>query len=107
MCSRDGLYHIAMHSGLQNLRCRMSEELKPCPFCGGSAKLRLQYVKSFVSGEYNSCEYQGSVNCTNCPIGTYYSITGIYRNQEMAREGLTNSLCKIWNRRINSIEELA
>lgn len=39
----------------------MSEELKPCPFCGGDAQI------DEICGEEYSAE------CKNCEIGTYFN----------------------------------
>lgn len=43
-----------------NLCKELSEELKPCPFCGGKAKII--YRIALLGGEH----YQTSVRCSNC-----------------------------------------
>lgn len=59
----------------------MSEELKPCPFCGGEAKK--QEVKTTILGD----TYWG-IKCTKCNCGTVG-----YLNYNYA--------IKAWNRRAN------
>lgn len=59
----------------------MSEELKPCPFCGGEAKK--QAVKTTILGD----TYWG-IKCTKCNCGTVG-----YLNYNYA--------IKAWNRRAN------
>lgn len=50
-------------------------ELKPCPFCGGEAKLTEPYMNIYV------------ISCGNCGVGS-----AIYTNSEQAIEA--------WNRRV-------
>lgn len=59
----------------------MSEELKPCPFCGGEAKK--QEVKTTILSD----TYWG-IKCTKCNCGTVG-----YLNYNYA--------IKAWNRRAN------
>lgn len=56
------------------------EKLKPCPFCGGEAK---------VFGNYDDSDYH--VNCTNDECGCYW--VNYYKTKEEAVEA--------WNRRIS------
>ena len=59
----------------------MSEELKPCPFCGGKAEL----VDYGISGEYKV------VWCFECGARTRMFYAEIFRGRKAIEE---------WNRRV-------
>ena len=72
----------------------MSNELKPCPFCGGEA------VAKFVSPYFVKEDYQGLcyvVGCKECGCSTslYYSYKHMYDDE--AKE----QAIAAWNRRTN------
>ncbi len=55
----------------------MSEKLKPCPFCGGPAKIRAQYNGNRrISGYYVNCNKRG------CPI---FTSTRVRKTKEEAK----------------------
>lgn len=54
----------------------MNEELKPCPFCGGEAKL----CKGW-------CELDNYVECSECDVRT-------------KPENTKSGAIKVWNRRV-------
>lgn len=62
----------------------MSEELKPCPFCGGKA---VKYVNNGVC-----------VKCVNCEIST---ITLCDTHHINPNNGAIEKVIKLWNRRTN------
>ena len=65
----------------------MPNELKPCPFCGGEAKLYNQKVVGGYDYSY--------VQCKKCHIQTAcYDISTDYCSSEMATED--------WNRRADN-----
>lgn len=57
-------------------------ELKPCPFCGGKAKLHNEVFAEF-------CVKVFYVQCTNCGVRTM-------------KDGFTEYAVKDWNRRVNN-----
>lgn len=63
-----------------------SEQLKPCPFCGGEAE--------FYMGSYSACTNYVVVKCRKCNAKTE-EITGsvAYCAKDVARD--------LWNRRVD------
>ena len=72
----------------------MSDKLKPCPFCGGKAKVEfissINYI-SVINKKHYNIEFVCQNWCTIKPIGTTAT------NREEAIENVV----KIWNRRVN------
>ena len=62
----------------------MSEELKPCPFCGGKA---IKYVNSGVC-----------VKCVDCGVST---ITLCDTKGNKSDKGAIENVIEMWNRRAN------
>ncbi|GGA47234.1 Lar family restriction alleviation protein [Pelagibacterium lentulum] len=59
-------------------------DLKPCPFCGGTARI---YHNTSPPG--NSCEWHlASIVCSGCEIGVYQEVT-------------PEEAISAWNRRVN------
>lgn len=68
----------------------MSEELKPCPFCGGEAKLARNYIIIKGKSEKSSWVY-----CTKCSSKTTYFLRSkVERYMSTAAEA--------WNRRADN-----
>ncbi len=66
----------------------MSDKLKPCPFCGDAAKIKMhKYLRRFASQD-NPNEYYWRVECLSCGAG----INAYFTEQEAI---------KAWNRRVN------
>ena len=63
----------------------MQNELKPCPFCGGEAKLR-------YSMPYNA------VQCKKCKVFGKI-IIDTYEQRDGAKEAIT-----VWNRRVEDAD---
>ena len=63
----------------------MNDELKPCPFCGGQARLKKHY----------KLEQTWYVQCHKCGIRTPNSTQTPYQNWAEARDYPV----KMWNRR--------
>lgn len=75
----------------------MSEELKPCPFCGEEVKLKKIPLWHGSHG-YHGC-YEFEIVCKNCGAKPNYRQNDtIYRNEEEAK---TNTI-KAWNRRVKN-----
>ena len=82
------------------------KELKPCPFCGGEAKL----IK--VSDSYRTnptvIMQQFQVKCTNgCCVNPSYS-SFIFQDESgeiVVRENGAENAIKAWNRRADDAEE--
>jgi len=66
----------------------MAKELKPCPFCGGEARIENQYVHKWVVG----CESFG------CICMWLWSYTPLFSSREEA--------VKAWNTRANDANEV-
>lgn len=64
-------------------------KLKPCPFCGGEAKLT---VSNYVACQDDFAE----VKCAECGIGFHFGIDVEYSAKDRAIE--------VWNRRITDNE---
>lgn len=79
------------------------DELKPCPFCGGEALLRVQEVNYGICGAW--------VQCTNCEAQTNYMNThelalrqgkiSTPLTEESRQRGIDNAI-KAWNRRADA-----
>lgn len=69
----------------------MPTELKPCPFCGGSAELIKQYR---LDGQTH---YEvAKVRCQDCKCQTDdYILNGYYGSTDTVQDA-----CKAWNRRV-------
>lgn len=59
----------------------MSEELKPCPFCGGAPR-----IKHLITAGIRT---HSRIECTNCHIKTDYYV----------HEFSERNVIKVWNRR--------
>jgi Lar family restriction alleviation protein len=73
----------------------VSEELKPCPFCGGSVKIE------FVQGNWGYTNNMVHITCKKCHIGFHEKAEkweqgkGTYSIEKEARKKLFNK----WNTR--------
>ena len=77
----------------------MSEELKPCPFCGGLAELDTsQAYRALSSGALGS---RAAVYCTRCSaeVGFCYEDA-----PGTPREDIVNQVVDDWNRRAPSTD---
>jgi Lar family restriction alleviation protein len=71
----------------------MSEKLKPCPFCGGEAKLTAFVGETVMSEPYEYAE----VCCANCKAKTHRVIDG-YGKVNIAQK----TVISLWNRRVEN-----
>jgi Lar family restriction alleviation protein len=79
----------------------MDKQLKPCPFCGGEAKVVSSTTQLPFSEEINYFE----VTCTKCGITPYFSKEdNLYykKNHKEIEEKLIQEVIEMWNRRINN-----
>ena len=60
------------------VRCGMTDELKPCPFCGGEARVNERYR----GGTANRKMYW--ISCSACGISQQHDNTSGYRYQSKA-----------------------
>ncbi len=71
--------------------------LKPCPFCGASAKENIQQINV-----YGSNVYKCTVSCTNddckANINFIYAPSSTFKNPESQAKA---EITKAWNRRVN------
>jgi len=77
----------------------MSEELKPCPFCGAEAELReVERELPFSTGDENIF----FAICTNCGCSPFpRSGTNIYykKNSKEIKQKLEKEAAEAWNHR--------
>jgi Lar family restriction alleviation protein len=79
----------------------MSEELKPCPFCGNIPKAKVEIVS--MGGDSDCIHF--SIVCEECGISRTIALytkvankfTDVEEAMEMAKE--------VWNRRVKSSKE--
>ncbi len=70
------------------------DKLKPCPFCGGSAKI--EYDRETMG--MGECPEVAFVICENCGCKTKnYYIGGYYGSKDNEKNAV-----KMWNRRTNN-----
>lgn len=88
----------------------MSEELKPCPFCGGKAS-----VKSYVLSDRDDAIDVARVECTECGVyvtvsgehgGVWIDEYGRYRGEPLKTERLIPDAVAKWNRRAVDADRL-
>ena len=76
-------------------------ELKPCPFCGGEAELKLKEVQNVFSDIF----FVGTVKCTDnaccANMGLRLAINGVINYQEK-KNYLEECLKYRWNRRVKN-----
>lgn len=68
----------------------MNAELKPCPFCGGEAKI-INYTNKEVSPHKNKTY----VECSKCNSGT-----GVFTQKGVSIEYIQEAI-EAWNRRVD------
>ena len=73
----------------------MKPYLKPCPFCGGEAKIAYDSTSNIVFGE----ESYLYAYCTSCGIRTPHLYYCPEQNQQNATEYMA---IEMWNRRANN-----
>lgn len=76
----------------------MSEELKPCPFCGGNPRVIKWGIACGIM-------YDVEINCRNKECGAYQKGTTSIRDgesSEQARERAYQIAKEKWNRRFNA-----
>ena len=64
------------------------DKLKPCPFCGGEAKIRMGY---FLPGGHQFADVYCFVECLSCHAKTKWF--------EAKDEGLVDKAVDAWNKR--------
>ncbi len=69
-------------------RQKLSKELKPCPFCGGEARLR----------KHQRLNQTWYVQCNQCGIRTPNSVQAAYESWKTTM----NYPVQLWNRRIEN-----
>lgn len=76
----------------------MSEEIKPCPFCGGDAEADL--ARGFVNWKGNPCNAV-AIYCQNCSV----EVSMCYGDYpHLTLEEIYSECLKIWNRRATASE---
>lgn len=78
----------------------MDKQLKPCPFCGGEAKVVSGTTHLPFSEEINYFK----VTCTKCGATPYFSKEDnlYYKdNYKEIEEKLIQEVIEMWNRRVN------
>lgn len=70
----------------------MSEKLKPCPFCGGQAEIKI-----------NMNDIRGIAYCTKCNV----VMNNSYKNDNKIQNILEELICSDWNRRIYEEESVS
>lgn len=73
----------------------MSEELKPCPFCGGEAIIRIHKERSSMFEYLGYGENAACVACTKCGCNTGYYLPHYDQDENYHIKQAT----KAWNRR--------
>lgn len=75
----------------------MSENIKPCPFCGGN-KLKIDSKRTFKHGNEKHCSV--TVRCMNCharsPVIGINMPDGRYDEREICEK----AVIEIWNKRV-------
>ena len=64
----------------------MTDELKPCPFCGGKARIKHLYVANEPTSS--------KVECSRCHIGTTYYV---YQYGD-------DNVIRLWNARVDHVK---
>lgn len=84
-------YPLDAHARAAERRMSMSNELKPCPFCGGEAK-------KHVNNQLNGIEAIWYIQCQNsdCRARMHKHISGYDPKQKE----LLSEFCEQWNRRV-------
>lgn len=79
----------------------MQNELKPCPFCGGTPKLQV-VSNGYSVGEFNAVF---EVGCHNCKIEFKSTSCWQIKNgyPEIVQDGYEDVISK-WNRRVDNAE---
>lgn len=86
----------------------MAEELKPCPFCGGEARIQHDRIEPCRNSENGDLITHWSVYCPNCGTKKEGGITEYYFNNEeklVIQSDNFNGRKKAieaWNRRANN-----
>lgn len=70
-------------------------ELKPCPFCGGKAEIKLSSSAIAYMGSVYSCH----IGCKECGLG----LSENFVDMGLAGE-IEEVLVEAWNRRVNDDE---
>lgn len=70
----------------------MTEQLKPCPFCGGDAQCGWRETGDDGGGE-------GFVECLNCPVDMCSEFVSWIHNDEKKRQESTMEAIHAWNTR--------
>ena len=78
----------------------MTEQLKPCPFCG-SEKLKIDSKRTFQYGNKKHCFI--TVRCNKCyarsPVVGINMPDGQYNEREICEEAVIEA----WNRRVDNV----
>lgn len=77
-------------------------ELKPCPFCGGKAKIYDYAPREYSNSSKLAVDFAVShtIKCDNCGIGfTHESQFGLINGQIVFVENGYEECIKTWNRR--------
>lgn len=70
-------------------------ELKPCPFCGGEAKLLVGVNNTHWITE----RYRNKIVVVTCTKKGCYALGGIFNMYELTPEQCKEKAIKCWNRR--------
>ena len=79
------------------------EKLKPCPFCGGKAKI-IEYSQKLPNSEVRNCFFVSCGSC-GCSPFEFGEICLYYKEDYMERKNaLKEKAIKAWNRRPNDVD---